>query len=128
MAERDDAPTCGKGLAEHAAVPAKLAELTGALGRVLELHMRALDLGDPASREEYAAYEELSGTYRAIAGELSAVARRMAGYRHLPMGRHDMTAMTAPANAEAFAGYVRIEAELLELLEKRLKLDRAMIQ
>ena len=128
MAEREDAPTCGRGLAEHAVVPAKLAELTGALGRVLELHMAALDLGDPASREECAAYEELSGAYRAIAGELSAVARRMAGYRHLPMGRHDMAAMTAPANAEAFAGYVRIESELAELLEQRLKMDRAMVQ
>ena len=96
MAEREDAPTCGRGLAEHAVVPAKLAELSGA--------------------------------YRAIAGELSAVARRMAGYRHLPMGRHDMAAMTAPANAEAFAGYVRIESELVELLEQRLKMDRAMVQ
>jgi hypothetical protein len=128
MTERDDTPTCGKGLAEHAAVPAKLAELTGALGRVLELHMRALDLGDAASREEYAAYEELSGAYRGIAAELAAVARRMAGYRHLPMGRHDMAAMTAAANAEAFAGYVRVEGELVELFENRLKMDRAMIQ
>ena len=128
MAERDDTPTCGKGLAEHAAVPAKLAELTGALGQVLELHMRALDLGDPASREEYAAYEELSGVYRGIAAELSAVARRMAGYRHLPMGRHDMAAMTAAENVAAFGEYVRAEMELAEVLEKRLRQDRAMMQ
>jgi hypothetical protein len=128
MTERDDTPTCGKGLAEHAAVPAKLAELTGALGRVLELHMRALDLGDAASREEYAAYEELSGVYRGIAAELSAVARRMAGYRHLPMGRHDMAAMTAAENVAAFGEYVRAEMELAEVLEKRLRQDRAMMQ
>ena len=128
MTERDGTPTCGKGLAEHAAVPAKLAELTGALGRVLELHMRALDLGDAASREEYAAYEELSGAYRAIAAELTAVARRMAGYRHLPMGRHDMAAMTAAENVAAFGEYVRVEGELAEVLEKRLRQDRGMMQ
>lgn len=128
MIGSDETPTCGKGLAEHSEVPAKLAELTRALGRVLELHMAALDLGDAASREEYAAYEELSGAWRGIAAELAAIARRMAGYRHLPMGRHDMQAMSAPETVAAFDEYVRLEGELAELLEKRLKRDRAMLQ
>jgi hypothetical protein len=57
MIERDDTPTCGKGLAEHAAVPAKLAELTGALGRVLELPMRSVDPGDPAASDGVDAVE-----------------------------------------------------------------------
>ena len=38
--------TCGKGLAENAALPAALGTVTAAMSQVLELHMRALDLGD----------------------------------------------------------------------------------
>jgi hypothetical protein len=128
MPTADDTPTCGKGLAEHSELPAKLGELTAALARVLELHMKALDLGDRASREEYAAYEELSGAFRGIAAELSSTSRRMHGYRDLPMGRHDMEAMAAPENGKAFAEFVRIEGEIAELLRRRLERDRAMMQ
>lgn len=124
----DDTPTCGKGLAEHAELPAKLGELAGALARVLELHMQALDLGDAASRAEYDAYEELSGAFRGIAADLTSTARRMARYRDLPMGRHAMEVMSAPESAQAFAGFVRLEGELAKLLDRRLARDRAMMQ
>ena len=39
-----DEPTCGKGLAEHSALPAKIGAVIGAIGEVLEFHMTALDL------------------------------------------------------------------------------------
>jgi hypothetical protein len=51
--------------------------------------MEALDLTDDHSREEHEAYRELARGHRKIAAELRATARRMAGYRDLPMGRHD---------------------------------------
>jgi hypothetical protein len=48
----DDQPTCGKGLAEHAVLPAKLGELIVSVAGVLEAHMPALDLTDAPFRSE----------------------------------------------------------------------------
>ena len=42
----DDQPTCGKGLAEHASLPAKLGELSSAMAKLLEFHQTTLDLTD----------------------------------------------------------------------------------
>src|SRR5688572_28024287 len=117
--EMDDGDqlTCGKGVAANAVLPAKLAELTGALAEVLERHTKALDITDPAAREELDAYVALVRAHRAIAGELSKLAQQMVSYRDLPMGRHDMAVMTDPAGqAEAFQRYVAVERELLELV------------
>jgi hypothetical protein len=51
----------------------------------------------------------------------------MAGYRDLPMGRHDMAAMMSPAPRHAFAGFVKHEEALLALLQARLTADHAML-
>jgi hypothetical protein len=123
----DDQPTCGKGLAQHSALTASLGELVASTARVLEVHMRALDLTDENSRRELEAYRELASTHRRIASELADTAHRMAAYRDLPMGRHDMAAMTSPAPRHAFAGFVEHEQSLLSLLEARLAEDRAML-
>ena len=123
-----DQPTCGKGLAENSALPAKLAELVESVSEVLEVHMEALDLSDAKSREERDAYLGLVADHRKIASELQATARRMAGYRDLPMGRHDPGAMAAPKPAEAFESFVEIEEELVTLLRRRLESDRAMLR
>ena len=135
-----DAPTCGKGLAEHSDLPAKMGELTVAIADVLEHHMTALDLSDERSRKEHAAYRRLVSDHRKAAAELRAVADAMAGYRSLPMGKHNMAAM---ANADArriFAKLVRFEEELFallgdrleealsELLRSRLERDTAMLR
>lgn len=42
MAMSEEATTCGQGLAEHAALPARLSDLTAAMADVLENHMRSL--------------------------------------------------------------------------------------
>jgi hypothetical protein len=122
-----DQPTCGQGLARHAALTARLGELIASTARVLEVHMRALDLTDDASRREHDAYRELASTHRRIAVELADTARRMEGYRTLPMGPHDMKQMTSPAPRHAFAGFVDHEQALASLLESRLAEDRAML-
>jgi hypothetical protein len=122
-----DEPTCGKGLAEHSALPAKIGAVIGAIGEVLELHMTALDLTDERSRREHDAYRELADVHRHIASQLQATARRMAGYRDLPMGRHDMSVMASPKAAEVFAQVVKLEGELLSLLQSRVERDRAML-
>jgi hypothetical protein len=119
--------TCGKGLAEHSAVPAKLGELTASVAENLEVHMKALDLKDESSKKEHDAYLELAKEHREIALRLQATARRMTGYRDLPMGRHDEKAMADPKVLEAFESFVKHEQELLELLRKRLEQDREML-
>jgi hypothetical protein len=119
--------TCGQGLAEHAPLPAKLGELTAAVSDILERHTKALDLTDGNSKREYDAYRDLVRKHRGVANQLQETAMQMAGYRDLPMGRHDMKAMASPEVIEAFERFVRIEQELLALLKARLEEDRHML-
>jgi hypothetical protein len=104
-----DEPTCGKGLAEHSALPRLMGELTAATATVLEQHTRALDLDDSIARQERDAYAALVSEFRDVSRRLTAVAKRMAGYRDLPMGRHDMRTMMDRDNVAAFQRYVRVE-------------------
>jgi hypothetical protein len=119
--------TCGKGLAEHSVLPAKLGELTAALAEILESHATALDRTDENARREYDAYQQLAQAQRKTAAELRAIAEQMAGYRDLPMGRHDEEAMAAPGNAAAFERFVAVEQELLALVQQRVRQDQAML-
>ena len=120
-------PTCGRGLAEHSVLPAKLGEWTAAVAENLELHTEALDLTDESSRKERDAYLDLAKQYRQIVTQLQATAGQMAGYRDLPMGRHDPKAMASPRLRDAFEKFVRLEQELLVLLQKRVEQDRQML-
>jgi hypothetical protein len=120
-------PTCGKGLAEHSILPAKLGEWTAAVAENLELHMEALDLSDENSRRERDAYLALAEEHRQIAKQLQTTAGRMAGYRDLPMGRHDPKAMASPRIRAAFERFVEREQELLALLQRRVEQDRRML-
>jgi hypothetical protein len=123
----DEQPTCGKGLAHHSILPAKLGALMAAVADVLEAHQAALDLSDANAKREHDAYAELADSHRVIAAHLEATARRMAGYRELPMGRHDMTVMMSQKPAEAFSRLVAIEDELFSMLRARLEEHRAML-
>jgi hypothetical protein len=123
-----DQPTCGRGLAEHAALPALLAELIASTAEILELHRRALDAGDPLSRREDEAYAALAGEHRRIATALRDTAARMRGHRTLPMGRHDANALAGDGPRAAFGNFVRLERELDALLHDRLARDRAMLR
>jgi hypothetical protein len=123
----DEQQTCGKGLAQHSELTASLGDLIASTARVLEVHMKALDLTDENAKREYEAYHELASTHRRIARELASTAERMAGYRTLPMGRHDMAEMMSAPPRHAFAGFVKQEEALAALLEARLAQDRAML-
>ena len=123
----DDQQTCGKGLAQHSVLTASLAELIASTARVLEVHMKALDLTDDNSKRELEAYRDVAGAHRRIAAELADTARRMEGYRTLPMGRHDMAAMMSAAPRHAFAGFVHQEEALVALLQTRLAQDKALL-
>lgn len=123
----EDPGSCGQGLAEHAAIPAKLAELLDSLAENLEAHLPSLDLGDPNARAERDAYVRLAQQHRQIAAQLQATAREMAGYRTLPMGRHDPQTVAAPQVIKAFERYVRIEKELGDLFRSSVEQDEDML-
>jgi hypothetical protein len=119
--------TCGRGLAEHAALPAKLAELTAALAENLEVHMQALDLGDAAAAQEHRAYASLAERHRSLAAQLRATGEEMAGYRELPMGRHDEHAMASPEAGAAFERFLRVQRELVAVLEESVRRDQELL-
>jgi hypothetical protein len=108
----DEARTCGRGLAEHGAVAARLAGLISALADNLEAHLPALDAADPRAKTERDAYQSLLGQHRRIADALCAVSREMADQRYLPPAPHDARAMADPRVLQAFESYVRVEQEL----------------
>jgi hypothetical protein len=122
-----DEPTCGKGLAEHAPLPTLLGRLMQAVGRVLEVHTAGLVLDDPHSAHERDVYLMLVREHNEAASELTAIGERMATYRDLPMGAHNIEALSTPEAAQAFQSFVDLEDELVALLQKRLKEDRAML-
>jgi len=123
----DDEQTCGRGLAEHAELPARLAEVTEAMADNLQVHMAALELDDEPARQEHAVYLRLVEEQRQTAGRLRAVAGEMAAARDLPMGRHDEQAMTSPEVGDAFQRFVKAKRELLALLERMVEQDQRML-
>jgi hypothetical protein len=94
-------PTCGQGLAEHAALNAKLADVFAAVAENLELHLKSLDPTDKASRPEFDAYVALSTEYRELESRMRALALRMESCRDLPMANHDMTVLTSRDASQA---------------------------
>jgi hypothetical protein len=123
-----DQQTCGQGLAETSPLQAKLGALVASTAENLELHMTALDLSDENSQRELTAYRHLAQQHRAIAAQLESTAAQMAGYRDLPMGRHDMSIMLDPKMREAFSKFVAAETALCAQLQHRLEEDHALLE
>jgi hypothetical protein len=123
----DEQQTCGRGLAEHAALPARLAEVTEAMASNLQVHMQALELDDEPARQEHAVYLRLAEEQRQAAGRLRAVANEMAAAGDLPMGRHDAQTMSSPEVGDAFQRFVEAKQELLALLQGMVEQDRRML-
>ena len=65
--------TCGKGLAENSALPAKLGELTDALAEILEAHREALDPTDENHPEKMGAVREAFQEFVQLEQELAAL-------------------------------------------------------
>ena len=119
--------TCGKGLAENAALPWKLGELAGAMGDVLEAHIPALDLTDEDARREHEVYQRLVSEFRQAAAQMEAIARQMSASRDLPMGRHDMAVMGSEAVQTAFERFVQSEQDMLTMLQRKVEEDQRML-
>jgi hypothetical protein len=123
-----DQPTCGQGLAQNAAVPSGLAAVAGGLARNLEVHMNALDLDDPPAAEEHTVYERVAALLRRAEGDLTTAAAEMGRARDLPMGRHDMAAMTSPEVLDAFERHVGAERALHAVLGERRAATAQMLE
>jgi hypothetical protein len=123
----DQQLTCGQGIAQNAALPAKLADVLAAVAENLEVHLTALDPKDKASRPEFDAYVALATEHREIESRLRALVVRMEGYRELPMANHDMTVMTSAKTAQAFERLVTEEKALSALLASRAERFRQML-
>ena len=97
----DQPGTCGQGLAHHAALPAKLADVFAAIADTLETHLSAIDPTEKGSRPEFDAYVALATDHREIESRLRAVSMQMEEYRDLPMASHDVAIMTSPKTASS---------------------------
>jgi hypothetical protein len=120
--------TCGKGLTENSILPRKLGQLIAAMAENLAVHSQALDLTDQTSRAEYAAYEKLVRELRQTAAQLERTANQMAGYRELPMGRHDEKAMTHPRVLEVFEQFVKQKQQVMSMLEQTAARDNELLE
>lgn len=127
MTRPERTPTCGEGLAENSALPARISELIATLAQVLEAHRRALDLEDENSRREDEAYRELAEQFRGVATALRSTAERMAGHAGLAMGRHRMEEVASPKVRGLYLKFVSLEQELQALLQKRFERDSALL-
>jgi uncharacterized protein YndB with AHSA1/START domain len=111
----DEAPTCGVGIAQHAAIPAAFAEMSDGLARTFALHRRMLRLEDDSSRQEDDVYRELGETWARIHVLVRDAAARMEAQRELPMAAHDQSAW-GPEHVAAFETFVNSQSHLLALL------------
>jgi hypothetical protein len=123
----DGQPTCGKGLATRSALPARIAELLAALACNLAAHIPTLDSSDPAAQKELGAYTALARQFREVSGRTAAIADEMAGYRDLPMARHDPGALTDPRIARALEAFISRERDLAALLQQQADEDRRIL-
>jgi hypothetical protein len=123
----DEQQTCGRGLAEHSVLPARLAEVIEAMADNLRVHMGALELDDEPAREEHAVYLRLAEEQRQAAGRLRAIAGEMAAAHDLPMGRHDLQTLSSPEVAGAFRHLVAARRELAATLQRMAEEDQRML-
>jgi uncharacterized protein YndB with AHSA1/START domain len=122
----DDAPTCGIGVAQHAAIPAKLAYMFEGLAETLELHRRMLVTSDADARREDEVYRDLAERWRQIANLVRTAAATMSAQRALPMGPHDESAWGEP-HMRAFEQFVTGQSQVLALLRVAAERDERLL-
>ena len=134
MAEKREASpsndkwTCGKGLAAHARIPAKIAEFLKSLAQNLEAHVPAIDTSDANGTAERAAYDRLWKAYDGLATQLASTAQFMAACEDLPAAHHHEETLADPRLMEAFAQFVALQTELAEMLRASADQDRQLLQ
>ena len=103
--------TCGRRLAQHPTIPAKIAVMVQGLAETLELHRAMLVLDDPKSRKEDEIYRDLAARWKGIAESVRKTAALMAAQHDLPMGAHDEGAWGEP-QLKAFEKFVNGQTQV----------------
>jgi hypothetical protein len=122
-----DDPTCGQGLAQHAELPRLIGDVMSSVADILSAHLPSLVSGDELSRHERRVYEQLAGKHREAAEMLQTISTEMAGCYDMPMGEHDIQAMSPAHMTEALEAIVRAEATLATRLPDQLTEHQAML-
>jgi hypothetical protein len=122
-----DEPTCGQGLARHAELPRLMGHVMNAVADNLSAHLSALVSGDELVQDERRVYERLTATHRTAAEMLQAIGGEMARCNELPMGEHDIQAMSPAHVTDALEAMVRAEARLATRLQDQLTEHQAML-
>jgi type II secretory pathway predicted ATPase ExeA len=121
-----DVTTCGAGLAQHAAVPRRIALYLAELAETLELHRTMLVLQDSNAKLEDAVYRDLSANFRSISTQLQETASRMSAQDTLPMGAHDESKWT-DKHLKAFSRFVHEQSALASVLRVAAARDEQML-
>ncbi len=119
-------PTCGIGIAQHAAIPERMAVMFEGLAKTLSLHRTMLVADDPNTRKEDEVYADLSASWVRIAELVKSAAAMMATQRELPMGPHDESKW-GEAHVRAFEKFVTGQSQLLALLRVAAERDEQML-
>ena len=123
----DEHHACGRGLADQAVVPARMADVLEAVSATLEAHTGSLEADDENAQVERRVYDRLADGHRRITAELRALHEQMAGAYDLPPARHDGAALVGQAAVTAYERYVEAEQALLDLLQARIERDRRLL-
>ena len=113
-------PTCGQGLAQHAKLPQLIGELMNSVADNLCAHLPGLVSSDADSHHEKRVYEQLAARHREAAALLQAIGTEMAEQQDMPMGEHDLEAMSPSDVTDALEGMIRAEAQLAALVQQQL--------
>lgn len=115
-----DEATCGTGMAQYAALPMRMAELTAALADVLTRHTEALDTDEPAGAQEREAWLAVASEHRDLTARLSAAGDRMASYGGMPSATHDLSVLTAPEAVRSYEHFAAAQLRLHDLLAEHI--------
>jgi hypothetical protein len=119
--------TCGQGLAQHAELPLLVGELMGAVADNLAAHLPGLVSSDEDSQHEKRVYGHLVTRHREAAAMLDAIGAEMAGHREMPMGEHDLQALSSGEVVDALEGMIRVESQLIARVQQLLTEHRAIL-
>jgi hypothetical protein len=120
-------PTCGQGLAQHAELPLLVGELMGSVADNLRAHVPGLVASDEHSEHEKHVYEHLAERLRQAEAMLRAIGAEMAGHEDMPMGEHDLHALSSGAAIDALGRMISVEAQLAARLQEALTEHQAIL-
>ena len=120
-------PTCGQGLARHAELPSLVGDLIESVADNLSAHLPGLVSSDENSQHERHVYEHLAGRLRQAGAMLHAIGTEMAGHQDMPMGEHDLRALSSGEAIDALERTTRVEARVIAWVQEQLTEHQAIL-